>query len=345
MIGHAPPAEHRAVGVGAVADQRAERREHQRQRDHQRDQPGGHAELDDHHAVQRADQQHQRPCPTDTWNSDSRSRRASGSSSRGRVGERQEARRQRLRPAPRAESSALQRARHRRSQLQRLRGVEAAGDALGAAGAAMPPAPASCAISAAQPVLGHRLDRRRAVAAREQPPDAHASPPAAGVRGAKVNSDRAARALRPAAPAPRTTSVGAVVDQRVHRHHVVEVAERRVEHVADAEVDRGRRRDRAGRRSRARSTSVGDRSIATTSAPRRAASTASAPVPQPASSTRRAAQVGRQPGQQRAAHRGRGRRARWRGCGRPARRRSAAPRPRPRCGRSRSRSRRGAACR
>ena len=38
-VGHAPPAEHRAVGVGAEADQRAERREHQRQRHHQRDQP------------------------------------------------------------------------------------------------------------------------------------------------------------------------------------------------------------------------------------------------------------------------------------------------------------------
>ena len=35
-VGHAPPAEHRAVGVGAEADQRAERREDQRQRHHQR---------------------------------------------------------------------------------------------------------------------------------------------------------------------------------------------------------------------------------------------------------------------------------------------------------------------
>ena len=43
----------------------------------------------------------------------------------------------------------------------------------------------------------------------------------------------------------------------------------------------------SGRRSCASATSVGDRSIATTSAPRRAASMASAPVPQPASRMRR----------------------------------------------------------
>ena len=41
-----------------------------------------------------------------------------------------------------------------------------------------------------------------------------------------------------------------------------------------------------GIRSRATDTSVGDRSIATTRAPRRAASIDSAPVPQPASSNR-----------------------------------------------------------
>ena len=48
------------MGVGAVADQRAQRREDQRQRDHQRDQPARHAEFDDHHAVERAGQQHHR---------------------------------------------------------------------------------------------------------------------------------------------------------------------------------------------------------------------------------------------------------------------------------------------
>ena len=42
----------------------------------------------------------------------------------------------------------------------------------------------------------------------------------------------------------------------------------------------------AGILSRAKSTKVGDKSMATTSAPRRAASTAKAPVPQPASKMR-----------------------------------------------------------
>ena len=46
--------------VGAEADQRAQRREQQRQRQHQRDDPRRHAEFDDHHAVQRADQQNGR---------------------------------------------------------------------------------------------------------------------------------------------------------------------------------------------------------------------------------------------------------------------------------------------
>ena len=98
-------------------------------------------------------------------------------------------------------------------------------------------------------------------------------------------------------------SARAVVDQRVHRDDVVEAAERRVEHVADAEVDRARRRDRAAARSRARSTSVGERSIATTSraAPRgldRERAGAAAGVEHA-----RAAQVVRQPAKQRRAHR------------------------------------------
>jgi hypothetical protein len=41
-----------------VSEQRAEGREQQRQRHHRGDQPGGHAHLDDHDPVQRADQQH-----------------------------------------------------------------------------------------------------------------------------------------------------------------------------------------------------------------------------------------------------------------------------------------------
>jgi hypothetical protein len=48
------------VGIGAVADQRAEGREQKRQGNHDADQRRGHVELDDHHPVERADQQHQR---------------------------------------------------------------------------------------------------------------------------------------------------------------------------------------------------------------------------------------------------------------------------------------------
>jgi hypothetical protein len=59
-IGQPPDAEGRAVRVGLVADQRAERREQQRDRHHHRDQRGRHAELDDHDAVERADQQNGR---------------------------------------------------------------------------------------------------------------------------------------------------------------------------------------------------------------------------------------------------------------------------------------------
>ena len=43
--------------VAAVADQRPQRRKHQRQTDRQRDPPGWHAELHNHHAVQGAHQQ------------------------------------------------------------------------------------------------------------------------------------------------------------------------------------------------------------------------------------------------------------------------------------------------
>ena len=109
--------------------------------------------------------------------------------------------------------------------------------------------------------------------------------------------------VRAASPATHVDSVAApVVDQRIHGDHVVEPPKCRVEHVARRGTRSRRRQDRAGCASRASSTSVGDRSIATTWAPRRAASTDSAPVPQPASSSRAAAQIRRQPVEQRAAH-------------------------------------------
>jgi hypothetical protein len=83
--------------------------------------------------------------------------------------------------------------------------------------------------------LGHRHDRRRAVAAREQRPTACII---ASSRRARREGEGHRAAVRWAQPAStRTASSALVVDQRVHRHHVVEVAERRVEHVAAAEVD------------------------------------------------------------------------------------------------------------
>ena len=45
------------MGVGLEADEGAQGREDQGQRDHQRHQPGGKAELGDHHPVQRAGEQ------------------------------------------------------------------------------------------------------------------------------------------------------------------------------------------------------------------------------------------------------------------------------------------------
>jgi hypothetical protein len=65
QIGHAPPAEQRAVMVGAMADQRARWREQQGQGNHRGNEPGGDAELDDHHAVERAGQQHRRHAHAD----------------------------------------------------------------------------------------------------------------------------------------------------------------------------------------------------------------------------------------------------------------------------------------
>ena len=121
-------------------------------------------------------------------------------------------------------------------------------------------------------------------------------------------------------------------------------AERRIEHVAGPEVDRAWQ-DCAARVRAARAISVGERSIATTCAPRRAASTASAPVPQPASSTRAPVQIVRQPRRVASRASRRALPAPSRGCGRAARRRSAASTPRQPCDRNRFRSRRAARCR
>ena len=52
--------QYRAVGIGPEADDCAQWGKYQREGDHHRDQPGMHAEFDDHHPVQGADQQNQR---------------------------------------------------------------------------------------------------------------------------------------------------------------------------------------------------------------------------------------------------------------------------------------------
>ena len=188
----------------------------------------------------------------------------------------------------------------------------------------------------------HRLDRRRAVAAREQAADRmhHRQRRGAGREG---EERRMAGALGQK-PSDPDHVAGHVVDQRVHGDHVVEAAKGRVQHVADAELDvpcqvagqalagqadqrrrqvdrddlgaAPRRLDREARRCRSRHRAG--------AAPRRSS---------------------RQPVEQGARASGRGRRGRWRGCGRRVRPRSAATRPRRRCGRSRSAAARGARCR
>ena len=166
-VGHAPPAEDRAVRVGAEADQRAERREHQRQRHHQRDQPGRHAQLDDHHAVERAGEQHHRHAHRDLEQ------------------------RQPQQPAERQLGAAASaNGRKRGPSARQLPRTAMSLSAVSSACAS--PAPARCRsrwrcarVRAGAPVAraparldrraqrrpADRLDRGRAVAAREQPAD------------------------------------------------------------------------------------------------------------------------------------------------------------------------------
>ena len=104
-VRHALPAEHRAMGVGPEADQRAERREDERHADHQRDEPRRHAELDDHHAVERADQQHGRHADRDLEQRQPQQARQRQRVAR-RVGERQELGAE-LGPEPRDAADAI----------------------------------------------------------------------------------------------------------------------------------------------------------------------------------------------------------------------------------------------
>ena len=57
---NAAPSEHGAVIVGAISNQRAQRREQERKRKHARDDPGRHGQFDDHHPVEGSNQQNRR---------------------------------------------------------------------------------------------------------------------------------------------------------------------------------------------------------------------------------------------------------------------------------------------
>ena len=139
----------------------------QRQGDHQRDQPGRHAELDDHHAVERAVQQHHRHADRDLEQRQPQQPAAAAAPASPRRRTAGTAVPSRVQPRASVSLSRLMRA----DQLQRLGGVEAAGDR--ARSAPMPPAVAGRARRqpAAQRRFADRLDRGRAVAAREQPAD------------------------------------------------------------------------------------------------------------------------------------------------------------------------------
>ena len=157
-----------------------------------------------------------------------------------------------------------------------------------------------------------------------------------GRRARRERKTASSARTRGASAAERAYDVGSVVvDQRIHRHDVVEAAER-----ADRACRRpGTRccrspkivRQRAGARDRSGWARGRSRRPARRAAPPRPPS---APVPQPASSRRSAAHILGQPGEQRRAHRRRGRRARWRGCGQPAHPTSAASTHRPPCDRN-----------
>ncbi len=167
--------------------------------------------------------------PTDSWNSDRRSRRPSGSSVAGRIGERQEARADAV---PEAAVGQGGEAAHRGQHLQRVAVVEAAARCARCG---------RCAAGrrverSAQRGFADRFDRRGAVAAREQLADRVHRPRAAALDGAKVKSKRAVGARGEARDGVGDV-VGAIVDQRVHRHDMVEAAERGIEHVADPPVD------------------------------------------------------------------------------------------------------------
>ena len=270
--------------------------------------------------------------PTETWNSDSRSSRPSGSSGVAASANGRKPGPSWLQPRRERGVEPL----HARRELQRLRGVEAAGDPLRPRrppGARAPGAPASrrCSASTATgSIAGARSPRGNsrptaciaASGGRARREGEEHGPRRRGRRGRPRARTMSAARSGSASPSRRRGRSGRARGRACRRpgtrcEPVPEIARRALAGEADQgrrEVDgddlrrRAARPRRRGRRCRSRRRGRGGR--AGRRAARRAGCRAS----------------------------GRGRRARWRGCGRPARRRSAAPRPRPRCGRNRSSS-------
>ena len=261
--------------------QRAKRREHQRQADHQRHQPGGHAQLDDQHPVRACRSAAPSPCPPTPGTATGA---AAGPAAVPRVAASANGRNSVPMRIHRFDEF-LADARSCSDELQGLGGVEAARDALRAADAPTPRAPAlrqalrRSAASDNGSIAGARSRRGNS---RPTAPHERQAPASCGANVKTI--ERSVRAAKPAST--RTTSRARVVDQRVHRDHMIEAAERRVEHVADAKIDAAApRASAAAARARAAPASATDRRRPP-AAPRCAASTLSAPVPQPASSSR-----------------------------------------------------------
>ena len=295
-VRHPPPAQHRAIGVRAEADQRAQRREHQRQRDHQR-------------RPARPTRRVRRSSPG------SACRSAAPSPCRPRPGTATGAT-----AAPSGSSAVAASAKGSRSRPTRVQPRARACVELLIARAA--PSPGRCRsrdaiarAAAAAPGRQRRVARRSAarsassatgsIAGARSPRGKsgrpHASRSSSGVRGAKVNRIagrvRAASACTARRPCRRRGS-GSGSPSRPHgrtRRAPGRACRRRAKSIAPAPGPAAALR--------ASSTRVGETSIATTSAPRRAASTASAPVPQPASSMRSPRRSAGSQDEQRRAHR------------------------------------------
>ena len=268
--------------------------------------------------------------PTDTWNNDRRMRRPSGSSAVAASANGRKRAPSSIHPRARlfviciiarsAPAPATHRIRWRSGRCARRATCPAA--APRPAGARSPPLP-SVRSRAPDCACGNKRPTVCITAS-------------AGVRGANVKSKLRLRALGEARNR-RNRVAGAVVDQRIHRNHMIKPAERRIEHVARQKLHAAGAefawRARTGKADQRRRQVDRDHARA---APRRLdrerAGTATC-IEQPL-----AAQVGRQPRRAAFAASRRDRRGRSHECDRPGRRRSGATRHRPPCGRNRSRA-------